>query len=330
MPATPSSSPTVVDTSVPPRPSIQNDDDESHRRPARRKPLWSCVRPRLRPVMYCRHPPRVDSTDVSAHPGTSPLVTDDVSSDVVAPIMKDHRAWSTTSQHGSTASSASIEAPAKVGHRRVLVTKDDDAMTTPPEVVDEDARSKITALTDVEPNPTLYDDDFYKLRVMFAQSKTSPYPQFKSYLGSKAGDLTPYEAWPTPSMAPGDEMDDDVIGKDIEEYAVPHLPSKEEEEVFAVPDFDVDTRPELAAVDVVCKRYKSIFSNKIGRCDVVEHEIETYDARPTREKPRRIPHAYRDDIVKQLDDLEKQGVIRRSKSPYAAPCVYVAKKDGLQ
>ncbi|KAF4725091.1 hypothetical protein FOZ62_007964, partial [Perkinsus olseni] len=186
----------------------------------------------------------------------------------------------------------------------------------------------ITALTDVEPNPTLYDDDFYKLRVMFAQSKTSPYPQFKSYLGSKAGDLTPYEAWPTPSMAPGDEMDDDVIGKDIEEYAVPHLPSKEEEEVFAVPDFDVDTRPELAAVNAVCKRYKSIFSNKIGRCDVVEHEIETYDAKPTREKPRRIPHAYRDDIVKQLDDLEKQGVIRRSKSPYAAPCVYVAKKDG--
>ncbi|KAF4753078.1 hypothetical protein FOZ63_007688 [Perkinsus olseni] len=153
-----------------------------------------------------------------------------------------------------------MEAPARIGHRRPLVTKDDDAMTIPPEVVDEDARSKITALTDVEPNPTLYDDDFYKLRVMFAQSKTSPYPQFKSYLGSKAGDLTPYEAWPTPSMAPGDEMDDDVIGKDIEEYAVPYLPAKKEEEVFAVPDFDVDARPELAAVDAVCNRYKACTS----------------------------------------------------------------------
>ncbi|EER05709.1 retrovirus polyprotein, putative [Perkinsus marinus ATCC 50983] len=319
----PSSTTTTEDPVEPPPmsatpvPTTEEPACDGRPRRRRKKTPWRCVRPRCEPVMYCRH---TKSTVVADGNLGTPIGR---TSSSVGSVSK---AWSTTSQKGSVVSPRDDDSFVR-GTRFAALAREGDESVYPAQSVDDDALSKVTILKDTEPDPTLYEGDFYKMKIMFAQSIPSPYPQFKPYLGSKAGDLTPYEEWPTPSMAPGDEMDDDVIGKDIEQYAIPQLPT-DEEEVFSVPTFDVDAKPELVAVDEVCKRYKSLFSNKIGRCNLVEHDIDTYDAKPTREKPRRIPHVYRYEIIEQLDGLEKQGVIRRSKSPYAAPCVYVAKKDG--
>ena len=64
----------------------------------------------------------------------------------------------------------------------------------------------------------------------------------------------------------------------------------------------------------------------LGRCTLTEHVIDTSNAKPTKQTPRRVPLA--NDDQKVLDDLVKQGSIRPSTSPWASPIVLVWKKNG--
>ena len=45
-------------------------------------------------------------------------------------------------------------------------------------------------------------------------------------------------------------------------------------------------------------------------------------------QPYRLPHAYRDTVRKDLQDMEESGIIEPSTSEWAAPIVLVKKKDG--
>ena len=65
-----------------------------------------------------------------------------------------------------------------------------------------------------------------------------------------------------------------------------------------------------------------------GETGLVQMEILTGDAPPKRLPIRRTPFAVRGEVAKQLKEMQGQGVITPSSSPWASPVVLVRKKDG--
>ena len=57
-------------------------------------------------------------------------------------------------------------------------------------------------------------------------------------------------------------------------------------------------------------------------------EIDTLDAVPKRQPVRRMPYSVRQEVAKQLQDMQAAGVITQSCSPWTSPVVLVRKKDG--
>ena len=76
------------------------------------------------------------------------------------------------------------------------------------------------------------------------------------------------------------------------------------------------------------EEYKDVLSNEPGRTTMAEHNIETKSGNPVRLQPYRLPHAYRETVRQELEDMERSGVIEPSSSEWAAPIVLVKKKDG--
>ena len=75
-------------------------------------------------------------------------------------------------------------------------------------------------------------------------------------------------------------------------------------------------------------RYADVFEHSLGHTTVVRHKIDTGDSPPIRQRPRRLPYAYRKETDDQIRDMLDQGVIQPSISPWASPIVLVRKKDG--
>ena len=77
--------------------------------------------------------------------------------------------------------------------------------------------------------------------------------------------------------------------------------------------------------------YKDLFAwNKtdFGRTNKIQHTIDTGSSAPIRQRIRRLPLAWREEMQRLLDDMLKKDVIRPSTSPWASPIVLVQKKDG--
>ena len=60
----------------------------------------------------------------------------------------------------------------------------------------------------------------------------------------------------------------------------------------------------------------------------IQHDIDTRDTAPIRQRVRRIAPARRDETKKSLDNMLQKDVIQPSISPWASPIVLVRKKDG--
>ncbi|CAM1300282.1 Uncharacterised protein g2660 [Pycnogonum litorale] len=105
-------------------------------------------------------------------------------------------------------------------------------------------------------------------------------------------------------------------------------PNKEHEELLS------ETMKHLAPAehnefyDLLCQ-YQDIFSwdGELGRVSFVEHQIET-NGPPIRKRPYRVPVHLRDEIRKQVMELQQKDVIEPSTSPYGVPIVLVCKKNG--
>lgn len=88
--------------------------------------------------------------------------------------------------------------------------------------------------------------------------------------------------------------------------------------------------------DQTCKlrelleRFADIFAARDEDCthtSLVQHDIDTGDARPIRLRPRRLPLAKRAAAEQQIKEMAEAGIIEPSSSPWAAPAVLVKKKD---
>ena len=73
--------------------------------------------------------------------------------------------------------------------------------------------------------------------------------------------------------------------------------------------------------------FDDVLRGKPGQTHVAEHSINT-EARPIRQAPYRIPQAYREEVLKELKEMEESGVIEPSRSEWASPIVVAKKKDG--
>ena len=74
------------------------------------------------------------------------------------------------------------------------------------------------------------------------------------------------------------------------------------------------------------KTYFLVDSSDIGKTPLVEMEIDTGDSLPITQKPYTLPLKHAEWVQKELEILEKAGVIVRSVSPWASPIVVVSKR----
>ena len=74
--------------------------------------------------------------------------------------------------------------------------------------------------------------------------------------------------------------------------------------------------------------FKDIFSTDsgdIGKTPLLEVEIDTGDSPPITQKPYTLPLKHTKWVQRELEILEKAGVIVRSVSPWASPIIVVPK-----
>ena len=77
--------------------------------------------------------------------------------------------------------------------------------------------------------------------------------------------------------------------------------------------------------------YHEVFSlskGDRGETDVIELHIDMGDATPRKYPVRRVPFAVRDEIARNLQEMQDGNVIQPSNSPWASPVILVRKKDG--
>ena len=92
-------------------------------------------------------------------------------------------------------------------------------------------------------------------------------------------------------------------------------------------DADITETQQNAFKDL-CTEFKDIFSmdsGDIGKTPLLEVEIDTGDSLPITQKPYTLPLKHTTWVQRELEILEKAGVIVRSVSPWASPIVVVPK-----
>ena len=70
--------------------------------------------------------------------------------------------------------------------------------------------------------------------------------------------------------------------------------------------------------------------SELGRCDLYQYKIDTGDAPPVRQRFYRTSPAMKKEISRQIDDLEKHGLIEKCESDWTSPIVMVKKKDNTR
>ena len=94
---------------------------------------------------------------------------------------------------------------------------------------------------------------------------------------------------------------------------------------------DKDISPKTQkAFDKLCEKYDDIISKNSGdirKTMLVEKEIDTGNHPPIASKPYTLPLKHYDWVQKEIETLERAGIIERSISPWASPVVIVPKKS---
>ena len=139
---------------------------------------------------------------------------------------------------------------------------------------------------------------------------------------------------PSPILL-GEDNDIEVLQDQKEEIV---SESKEKKFITSPADIEVHQKIELQDANVskeqqnafkeLCTEFKDIFSvdsSDIGKTPLIEIEINTGDSPLITQKPYTLPLKHAVWVQKELEILEKAGVIVRSVSPWASPIIIVPK-----
>ena len=134
------------------------------------------------------------------------------------------------------------------------------------------------------------------------------------------------------------EEEDDIEGLQEQKRRI-SSENKEKEFISSLADIEVHRKVELPDADItevqqnafreLCNEFEDIFSidsGDIGKTSLIEMGIDTGDSLPITQKPFTLPLKHATWVQKELEILEKAGVIVRSVSPWASPIVIVPKR----
>ena len=88
------------------------------------------------------------------------------------------------------------------------------------------------------------------------------------------------------------------------------------------------TEQQRTDLDSLMREFAQVLADTPGRTQFAEHCIETGSARPMRLPAYRIPHAYRETVRQEIEEMLEEGIIEHSNSEWSSPIVLVGKKDG--
>jgi len=89
-----------------------------------------------------------------------------------------------------------------------------------------------------------------------------------------------------------------------------------------------DDQEERDRLQELLLEYEDIFSDQPGVTNIAEHRIQLVDDNPIGCKPYPVPHALKSEVIEEVREMERLGIIEKSDSPYASPLLMVKKKDG--
>ena len=126
-----------------------------------------------------------------------------------------------------------------------------------------------------------------------------------------------------------------VLDADVSTVRSPFMTRQDERMQRLRESVDIETSPEpedgKKQVMVLLEEFNDVFSigdGERGETNLVEMTIDTGDAAPRKQNVHRIPFAVRQEVAHQLHQMQKNGIIQPSNSPWASPIVLVRKKDG--
>ncbi|MCG8045846.1 MAG: RNase H-like domain-containing protein [Candidatus Thiodiazotropha endolucinida] len=116
---------------------------------------------------------------------------------------------------------------------------------------------------------------------------------------------------------------------EVGEHSFPTIPSHLEE-LYSEASSGRDRKEKMIIAQLLVK-YQDVFSKHeydLGFSNLGEHIIDTGNAKPIKQRPRRVPLALTDQEEKVIRQMEEQKIIRKSNSPWASPLCLVLKPNG--
>ena len=86
--------------------------------------------------------------------------------------------------------------------------------------------------------------------------------------------------------------------------------------------------PQRVEMEALLSDFADVIQDRPGRTSLASHNIVTTTTKPVRLPPYRLPHAFRETVRKEIDELLEKGITEPSNSDWSAPIVLVQKKDG--
>ena len=125
------------------------------------------------------------------------------------------------------------------------------------------------------------------------------------------------------------EKEDDVLGDMKLLKAGPHQVPEHLKKLYE-DSAEGKTDYEKQIIAGLLVKFQNSFSKDewdLGLTHLTEHAIDTGDAAPIKQRPRRVPLAFAEEEKKAIEDLLRKGVIQKSTSPWAQPIVLIKKKQ---
>ena len=87
------------------------------------------------------------------------------------------------------------------------------------------------------------------------------------------------------------------------------------------------SRDQRNQLNKLLKQFDKVLRARPGRTSITHHHIRTDKGKPVRQQPYRLPHAFRETVERELQEMQEDGIIESSESDWASPIVLVKKKD---